>query len=91
MPFQKQINLAGGILSVSESQGKVELEIAEAAQAGGGEAKGVCQVEGDAKVIISAKQAVDLGFAMIEAHLPTVAALIAKEVQAFADKEINSL
>lgn len=85
MSFSKTITLPGGTLTLAGDLKQVSATISENAAVGGGAAAGVLQVKGNASVVLSEKQAVDLAFALLEAHLPTAAATIAKEVQGFYD------
>jgi hypothetical protein len=91
MSISKTLTLPGGSFSINESGGNAVLEIKESESIGGGTAAGFLQIEGDGKVTLTGKQMMDIAFAYIESKLPSAAALIAKEVQAFADAEIGNI
>lgn len=88
--MQKVFEIPGGKVTASFSEGKAQLEIAESAGMGGGQAAGVVQVEGSAKATLSALQAIQLAEALLNAHLPAAAAAVAQPIEAFINAQIAS-
>jgi hypothetical protein len=91
MSFSKTIALGSlGSLVVSESAGVAQLQLSVGDAIGGGQAAGVATASASVQAQVSAKQLIDLGFALAEAKFPSAASLIAA-AQAAVDAELATL
>lgn len=91
MGFSKSISLPGGSIVVSESAGQVSIAIEEVQSVGGGQAAGVVAIKGSASLVLSGKQAFDLGMAFLEAHSPAALVPVEAGVQALGDAVIGQV
>jgi hypothetical protein len=66
------LNLQNGAVTLIEDSEILTLSLTEGAVIGGGQAAGVLTVKGTGSIILSGPIAIQLGFALINAHLPTV-------------------
>ncbi len=83
------VSLDGGVLVVQEEAGKFELAVNDAFVVGGGQAAGIVSVKGSASIVLSGKQAFDLGMALLKAHSPAALIPIEEGAQAIADAAID--
>jgi hypothetical protein len=85
------VNLDGGALVVSEQGGVFTVALDKSVSLGGGAAAGVISVEGQGSVVLSGKQAFDLGMALLEAHSPPALQPLEAGAQAIGDGVIEGL
>jgi hypothetical protein len=88
MSFSKSFDLGSGVVAVTESEGKISVGITEAVAVGGGEAAGLVSISGNASLVLSAKQAFDLGMALLEAHSPAAVVPLEEGAAAIVDSEL---
>lgn len=85
------LNLGNGVLVISEQGGSFTVGFSEKASLGGGKAAGILSVQGEGSLVLSGKQAFDLGMALIEAHSPAAFIPIEQGIQAAGDAAISNL
>lgn len=76
-----------GSISVQEAAGVVTLSAQSNVAFGGGQAAGAAALQAEIGIQLSAKQLIDLGFALAEAKFPSVAGAL-KGAQALIDAEL---
>lgn len=84
------LSLLNGAFVITEQAGVFTISINESLVVGGGPAKGVISLAGTGSVVVSGKQAFDLGMALLEAHSPSALVPIEEAAQAMADAAITS-
>lgn len=82
------LSLDGGVLVITEEGGAFTLTINESASIGGGLAAGVVSVKDAGSIVLSGKQAFDLGLKLLEAHSPAAFVPAEEAVGAVADAAI---
>jgi hypothetical protein len=82
------LSLANGAFTITEEGGVFTFSFNDQAALGGGEAAGVASVKGSGSLVLSGKQAFDLGMKLLEAHSPAAMVPLEQGVQAVADAAI---
>lgn len=83
-------NLGNGLLVLTEQGGIFTLTLTGKATLGGGAVAGVVSAQGAGSIVISGKQAFDLGMSILEAHSPAALVAIEQAGQAMADVAITN-
>lgn len=77
MGLSKEIQAGPAKIVLSEGDGVASLVVSVDHSVGGGEAAGVVKAKASIEIDLGAQQAADLGLALVAAHFPSLAPLIA--------------
>ncbi len=84
-------SFANGIVVLKKDEGKFILAITDSLSVGGGEAEGVLKAKGSGEVELNAEQALKLGEALLNAHLPPLLAPFAQVVEGVVNQAILAI
>ena len=85
------LNVANGAVIVTEDNLVVTLTFAESASLGGGQAAGIVKVAGNGSVVANGPLAIQLGFALINPHVPAFALPLATALENILLKAVTAL
>lgn len=80
-----------GAITLTEDQGVFSLNFNESLSAGGGQASGIAQIQGQGSVKLNGALGLKLGEALINSHLPASVLPLAKVIEGVADQAIQAL
>lgn len=83
------LSLANGAFTITEQGGVFTISLNDKVSVGGGKAAGIVSLQGAGSIVLSGKQAFDLGMALLEAHSPAALVPIEEGAQAIADAAIS--
>jgi hypothetical protein len=85
------LSLDGGAIQLQEQAGVFTLVFDASLTVGGGAAAGILKVQGAGTVVLSGAQALVLGEALLNSHLPAAVLPVAEAVEGIVNAEVGSL
>jgi hypothetical protein len=82
---------ANGAVTLTEDAGVFTLALSDAAAVGGGQAAGIVKVQGSGSLVLDGALGLQLGQALLNAHLPASVQPLAAVVEGIADQAISAL
>ena len=85
------LNLGNGIFVITEQGGVFTFTLTDSISLESGPAEGVLKAQGAGSLVLSGKQAFDLGMELLKAHSPAALVPIEQIAQSIADSTIAGL